>query len=198
MAEKYSLPKLPYEYNALEPFMSEEQLTLHHTKHHQAYVNALNATLDKLDAARKDDSDVDMKATLKHLAFNLNGHVIHSLFWENMAPKGKTGDLSADLKAAIEKDFGSVDRLKKEFSQAAGLVEGSGWAALVKDRGTGRLLVMQIEKHNVNIYAESDLLLVLDVWEHAYYVDYKNARPKFVEGFWDMVNWEAVSKRFSK
>ena len=196
--EKYSLPKLPYEYNALEPFMSEEQLTLHHTKHHQAYVNALNATLDKLDAARKDNSDVDMKATLKHLAFNLNGHILHSLFWENMAPKGKGGEKSAELKAAIERDFGSAERLRKEFSQAAVLVEGSGWAALVKDRNTGRLLVMQIEKHNVNMYAESDLLLVLDVWEHAYYVDYKNARPKFVEGFTEVINWTEVSKRFSK
>ena len=193
--EKYSLPELPYAYNALEPFMSEEQLTLHHTKHHQAYVNALNATLEKLEQARKDNTDVDMKATLKHLAFNLNGHILHSLFWKNMAPKGKGGEPSADLKAAIERDFGSVDRLRKELSQAAGLVEGSGWATVVKDRQTGRLLVMQIEKHNVNLYAESDLLLVLDVWEHAYYIDYKNARPKFVEGFWDVINWEEVSKR---
>jgi Fe-Mn family superoxide dismutase len=188
----YSLPKLPYDYQELEPYISEEQLKLHHQKHHQAYVNSANALLEKLDKARKDNADIDIKATLKELSFQVGGHVLHSLFWRNLKP-GK--QINEKLKSAIEKEFGSFERFKKEFTQAATGVEGSGWAALAADE-TGKLLILQIEKHNVNIYPGFRLLLVLDVWEHAYYLDYKNNRAGFVDAFWNIVNWDEVEKRF--
>lgn len=191
----FSLPKLPYDYNALAPYMSEEQLRLHHDKHHQAYVNGANAIFEKLDKARKENLDVDMKATLKELSFHIGGHLLHSTFWDNLAPPGKGGGKPGGAIAdAIQKEFGSFERFKKEFTQAATSVEGSGWAALAVQQCVDRPLIMQIEKHNVNVYPAFRLLMVLDVWEHAYYVDYKNDRAKFVEGFWNLVNWDYVDK----
>lgn len=191
----FSLPKLPYDYNALAPYMSEEQLRLHHDKHHQAYVNGANAIFEKLDKARKENLDVDMKATLKELSFHIGGHLLHSTFWDNLAPPGKGGGKPGGAIAdALQKEFGSFERFKKEFTQAATSVEGSGWAALAVQQCVDRPLIMQIEKHNVNVYPAFRLLMVLDVWEHAYYVDYKNDRAKFVEGFWNLVNWDYVNK----
>ncbi|MDI6885158.1 MAG: superoxide dismutase [archaeon] len=195
----YSLPKLPYGYKDLEPQISEAQLTIHHEKHHQAYVTAANAILEKLDKARKEGAELDMKATLKELSFNIGGHLIHSLFWPNLAPAGKGGGKPGGALAdGIEKEFGSFERFKKEFNQAAVSVEGSGWAALTFCKQTKRPVIMQIEKHNVNIYPTFEILMDLDVWEHAYYLDYKNARPKFVEAFWNIVNWDEVSKRLEE
>ncbi|MCJ7445253.1 MAG: superoxide dismutase [Methanotrichaceae archaeon] len=190
----YSLPDLPYAYNALEPFISEIQLKLHHDKHHAAYVNGANAILERLDKARQTGTDVDMKATLKELSFNVGGHTLHRLFWNNLAPAAnkQPGGALAD---AIKNEFGSFDRLKKEFSQAATSVEGSGWAALAFCGQTYRPIIMQIEKHNVNVGPQERILMVLDVWEHAYYLDYKNERAKFVEAFWNIVNWDEVNKR---
>jgi Fe-Mn family superoxide dismutase len=192
----YSLPKLPYGYKDLEPFISEEQLTLHHDKHHQTYVTGANAILEKLDKARKDGAELDIKAALKELSFNIGGHLLHSLFWENLAPKGKGGDKPEGLLGnALEKEFGGFERFKKEFTQAAVSAEGSGWAALSFCLQTNRPIIMQIEKHNVNVYPMFRILMVLDVWEHAYYLDYKNLRPKFVETFWNIVNWTEVNNR---
>jgi superoxide dismutase, Fe-Mn family len=196
----YSLPKLPYEYTALAPQISEEQLKLHHQKHHQAYVNGANAVFEKLDKARKENADLDMKATLKELSFHIGGFKLHNLFWENLAPAGKGGGgvPKGALAKAIDGEFGTFARFKKEFTQAASSAEGSGWAALTFCRKTGRPLVVQIEKHNTNVMPGYDILMVLDVWEHAYYLDYKNDRAKFVEGFWNLVNWDAVAQRFDK
>jgi superoxide dismutase, Fe-Mn family len=192
----YSLPDLPYAYNALEPQISEAQLRLHHDKHHAAYVNGANAILERLDKARQAGTDVDMKATLKELSFQAGGHVLHSLFWQNLAPATKAGKEPSGLLAdVIKKEFGSFERFKKEFTTAAVSAEGSGWAALTWCGMTGRPIIMQIEKHNVNVYPMFRILMVLDVWEHAYYLDYKNERPKFVEAFWNIVNWEEVNKR---
>jgi superoxide dismutase, Fe-Mn family len=193
----YTLPKLPYEYNALAPYISEEQLKLHHQKHHQAYVNGANAIYEKFDKARKENADLDTKAILKELSFHLGGFKLHNMFWENLAPAGKGGGgmPKGELLKAINAEFGKFDRFKKEFTQAAVSAEGSGWAAVTFCRKTGRLLVMQIEKHNVNVYPNFHILMVLDVWEHAYYLDYKNDRAKFVESFWNIVNWDAVDKR---
>ena len=192
----YSLPKLPYEYKDLEPYISEEQLKIHHSKHHQAYVNGANAILEKLDKARKEDTTLDIRATLKELSFNIGGHLLHSLFWGNLAPTdkggGKQGGVFGDM---IEKEFGSFERFKKEFTQAAISVEGSGWAALTFCKQTNRPIIMQIEKHNTNIYPMFRILMVLDVFEHAYYLDYKNERAKFVDAFWNIVNWDEVNKR---
>jgi len=196
----YTLPKLPYEYTALAPYISEEQLKLHHQKHHQAYVNGANAVFEKLDKARKENADLDMKATLKELSFHIGGFKLHNKFWENMAPAGKGGGgvPKGGLAKAIDAEFGKFDRFKKEFTQAAVSAEGSGWAALTFCRKTGRPLIIQIEKHNTNVIPGYDILMVLDVWEHAYYLDYKNDRAKFVEAFWNIVNWDTVGQRFDK
>lgn len=181
MADKklYSLPELPYAYNALEPYISEMQLKIHHDKHHAAYVNGANSILERLDKARQ-----------------AGGHVLHSLFWSNLSPAGKTSkEPSGALDDVLKNEFGSFERFKKEFTIAATSTEGSGWAALAWCALTRRPVIMQIEKHNVNIYPMFSILMVLDVWEHAYYLDYRNERPKSVEAFWNIVNWDEVSKR---
>lgn len=198
-AKFYVLPKLPYDYKDLAPYMSEEQLRIHHSKHHQAYVNGANAILQKLDKARKEGTELDVKSTLKELSWNIGGHLLHSLFWGNLAPAGKGGGKPGGvLGDAIEREFGSFERFKKEFTQAAVSVEGSGWAALTFCRQTNRPIIMQIEKHNTNVYPMFRILMVLDVFEHAYYIDYKNERAKFVEAFWNIVNWDGINKRLEE
>jgi len=192
----YVLPKLPYEYSQLVPHMSEEQLKIHHQRHHQAYVNGANAILQRLDRARKEGTDLDVKSTLKELSFNIGGHLLHSLFWENLAPTGKGGGKPGGaLGNALEQEFGSFERFRKEFTQVAASVEGSGWAALTFCRQTNRPIIMQVEKHNTNVYPMFRILMVLDVFEHAYYLDYKNDRAKFIDAFWNIVNWDEVNKR---
>jgi len=193
----YSLPKLPYDYKALAPYISEEQLKLHHQKHHQAYVNGANAIYGKFDLARKENADFDVKAMLKELSFHVGGYKLHKLFWENLAPAGKGGGgmPKGGLLAELNREFGSFERFRKEFTAAATGAEGSGWAALTYCGNTERLLIMQIEKHNVNVFPGFGILMVLDVWEHAYYLDYRNDRAKFVEAFWNIVNWDAVLQR---
>ncbi|MEM2482049.1 MAG: superoxide dismutase [Candidatus Nezhaarchaeales archaeon] len=193
------MPQLPYGYGDLVPYMSEEQLRIHHTVHHQAYVNGANTILKRLDSARKDNADIDVKAVLKELSWNVGGHLLHSLFWKNLAPPGKGGGKPGGrLASLIDGEFGSFERFKREFTQAAVTVEGSGWAALTICRQTGRLMIMQIEKHNVNVYPTFPILMVLDVFEHAYYIDYKNRRADFVEAFWNIVNWDEVNKRLEE
>ncbi len=195
--KKYELPALPYAYDALEPVISKQIMTLHHDKHHAAYVNGANVALGKLDAARREGKEIDIKATLRDLSFNASGHVMHSIFWENMAPVGKGGAApTGALSEKINEDFGSFEAFKKEFAAAAKAVEGSGWAALVKDRMSDQLLVLQIEKHNLLSLPRQSTLLVLDVWEHAYYPQYLNDRAKYVDSFWDIVNWKGISEKF--
>ncbi|NWF86703.1 superoxide dismutase [Candidatus Bathyarchaeota archaeon] len=195
----YVLPKLSYDYKDLAPHMSEEQLRIHHSKHHQAYVNGANSILQKLDKARKEGTELDVRATLKELSFNIGGHLLHSLFWGNLAPAGKGGgEPSGALADFIDKEFGSFDRFKKEFTQAAVSVEGSGWAALTLCKQTNRLIIMQVEKHNTNVYPMFRILMVLDVFEHAYYIDYKNERAKFIDAFWNIVNWDGINKRLAE
>jgi Fe-Mn family superoxide dismutase len=197
--EKYELPPLPYAPDALEPFISRDQLSIHHDKHHQAYVTGANADLERLDAARRERTDIDLKAVLKELSFNIGGHILHSLFWPTLASAGKGGGTPGGAVAdAIDREFGSFDRFKAEFSKTASTVEGSGWAALVASPLTNRLQIMQIEKHNNHIYPTSPVLMVLDVWEHAYYIDYRNERGKFIESFWNIVNWDEVNRRMDK
>jgi superoxide dismutase, Fe-Mn family len=200
MGTTYALPKLPYDYNALEPYISEQQLTIHHDKHHLTYVNAANAAFKKLEEARKSKAEIDVKAMLKELSFNIGGHQLHSIFWPTLAPAGRGGggEPTGKLADAINKEFGSFAQFKAEFSKAAATTEGSGWAALAIDVKTKQLAIMQIEKHNVNVYTGFYIVMVLDVWEHAYYLDYKNERPKFVEAFWNIVNWERINKRFEE
>jgi len=198
MGKTYELPKLPYSYNALEPYISEQQLKIHHDKHHAGYVKGANAVLEKLDKARKDKKEIDQKAALKELSFHIGGFLLHSLFWPNLAPEGKGGAPSKELKQALEKEFGSFARFKEEFTKAAASVEGSGWAALTFCKKTNRPIIMQIEKHNVHVYPMFTILMVVDVWEHAYYLDYKNERGKFLDAFWNIMNWNVVNDRFNQ
>jgi Fe-Mn family superoxide dismutase len=173
-------------------------MELHHDKHHLAYVNGANAALEKLEKARKDSSvQINYREVLRDLSFNLNGHVLHTIFWNNMKspennnkPGGKIGD-------AIDKNFGSFEAFKKEFSETAKSVEGSGWAVLTSDE-KGNLFIFNIEKHNLMHIAGFNPLLVLDVWEHAYYLQYKNNRASYVENFFSIINWTDVEKRFKK
>jgi Fe-Mn family superoxide dismutase len=194
MEKFYELPKLNYAYSGLAPAISEQQLFIHHQKHHRAYVSSANAILEKLEKARKDSLDIDMKQVLKDLSFQVGGHILHSLFWENIGP-GAGGAPLGKIAESISSEFGSFERFKKEFSQAALSVEGSGWACLVFCDKTGRLLIMQLEKHNTNVYPGFRILMALDVFEHAYYLDYKNERARFVEAFWSIVDWDAVNMR---
>lgn len=191
----YTLPDLPYGTKDLEPYISEAQLKIHHDRHHLAYVNGANAILERLDKSRKDGADIDQKATLKELSFHIGGHLLHSLFWANLRAPSKSAP-AGSLATEIENEFGSFERFRKEFTAAAVSVEGSGWAALAYCMQTRRPIIMQIEKHNVNVYPMFRLLLVLDVWEHAYYLDYKNERAKFVDAFWNIVNWDEANRRF--
>lgn len=199
MADKgfYSLPELKYGYGDLAPFISERLLKVHHDGHHQKYVNQANALLEKLDKARADGSMGPMKCDIQALSFNVGGHCLHSLYWSNMAPAGsggggKPGGLIADL---LEKEYGSFDRFKKEFTEVANSVESSGWAVLTLCMQTGRPLLVQVKDHHLYSIPGFRILMALDVWEHAYYLDYRNEKAKYNQAFWDVVNWDSVDRR---
>lgn len=199
MPSKYVLPELPYNYNALEPVISEEIMKLHHDKHHNAYVTGANAALEKLDKARKGEMQVDVRAVLRDYSFNFGGHVLHSIFWPNMASPGKGGGTPGGALAdKINADFGGFDKFKQQFSDAAKTVEGSGWALLLYDNTTDQLVLTQIEKQNHMHLAQLPILLGLDVWEHSYYLVYKNDRAKYVDEWWKVTNWDDVAARFAK
>jgi superoxide dismutase, Fe-Mn family len=194
MAKRYELPILPYAYNALEPFISEQILKLHHDKHHAAYVNGANAALEKLEKARSGEMQIDIRAVLRDFSFNYSGHFLHGLFWSNMAPS-KGAVPSGKLAEKIASDFMGFDKFKQQFSDAAKTVEGSGWAVLQYDKVTDQLLIAQIEKHSLLHLANLPIIMCLDVWEHAYYLQYQNDRAKFVDSWWNVTNWDDVAKR---
>ncbi len=198
MVKKYTLPPLPYAYDALEPHISREIMTLHHDKHHLAYVNGANTALEKLENARKNNfSNVDVRAIERDLSFHLSGHVLHSIFWPNMKPNGggKPGGRLADM---IEQDFGSFDAFKLQFTETAKSVEGIGWAILAYDQLSDQLITLSVEKHNMQAAQGSTPILVLDVWEHAYYLQYKNDRASYITAWWNIVNWDDAEKRLAK
>jgi len=192
----YTLPPLPYGYNDLVPFLSEEQLKIHHDKHHTAYVIEANNILEKIDKARKQNTQLDMKGVLKSLSFNIGGHILHSIFWSNLIPINKAKkEPGGHLLESLKKEFGNFARFRDEFSLCAASIEGSGWAALTYCTQTGKMIPMQIEKHNTNLYPTFRILMVLDMFEHAYYIDYKNEKKKYIESSWNVINWEEVSRR---
>lgn len=191
----YELPPLSYDYDALDPVVSEAQLALHHDLHHKAYVENANIILEKLEQGRKNEEELNFAALYKELSFNVGGHVLHALYWENMtAVTGREGP-PEELRALINQEFGSMERFMEEFAKTGLKVEGSGWAALTYCKKTKRLLIMQIEKHNVNVMPMFEILLVMDVWEHSYYLDYQNKRGDYIDKFWDIVNWDIVGER---
>jgi Fe-Mn family superoxide dismutase len=197
MTEEYKLPDLPYAYNALEPYIDEATMKLHHGKHHAAYVAGFNAALAKLSDARAKGDLSSVQALSKQLAFHGSGHAMHSIFWSVMCPASQSKQpASGALFDAIVRDFGSFDSFKKHFSEAAKAVEGSGWAVLAYEPLGKRLLVLQAENHQKLTVQGSIPLLVLDVWEHAYYILYRSDRAKYIENWWNVVNWREVEKRY--
>lgn len=197
MAKKYVLPELPYAYDALEPHISAEIMELHHSKHHQNYVNGANAALEKLEAARKDGSIAAVVTALsKDLAFNLGGHTNHSLFWENLGPNGG-GKPTGALAAAIDADFGSFEEFQKHFAAAALGLQGSGWAVLAYDKIGERLVIEQMTDQQGNLSIDLVPLLLLDMWEHAFYLQYKNVKADYVAAVWNVFNWDEVAARYT-
>lgn len=194
--KRIELPNLPYAYDALEPVISKKVMELHHTRHHLAYVTGANAAMDRLEKARAGEGlDIDYKATMRDLSFHLNGHKLHSIFWANMQKSKKDNAPTGALLAKIEEQFGSFEHFQAEFAGAAKGVEGSGWAALVQDGDD--LHVIQIQNQNLMFVVETKPLLLLDVWEHAYYLDYMNDRGKYVDAFWSIINWSDVAARLA-
>ena len=191
----YELPDLPYDYDALEPVIDERIMELHHDKHHQGYVDGANAALEKLESMRDSDEWGDTRAVKRSLAFNLSGHVNHTVFWQNMHPDGG-GQPEGELANALDDHFGGFDQFKSDFSAAAKNVEGSGWGMLVYDHIADEPLVVAAENHQNQHPQGATPLLVLDVWEHAYYLQYENNRGEYVENFWNVVNWDDVSSRY--
>lgn len=193
----YVLPDLQYDYAALEPHYSARVLELHHDKHHAAYVKGVNTTLEKLAAARQSGDLSAIVGLEKTLAFNLSGHVLHTLFWENLSPSGG-GRPTGELAAAIDEHFGSFDAFKAHMSEAVNTVQGSGWGSLSWEPLGHRLFVEQIYDHQGNVGQSGVNLLVIDAWEHAYYLQYENRRPEYTEAIWNIVNWADVSARFDR
>lgn len=193
----YTCPELPYAYNALEPIYSAEILELHHDKHHAAYVKGANGILEQLEECRKERNFGAINQLEKSLAFNLSGHILHSILWGNMNPEGG-GTPTAELGDAITRFFGSFDAFKEHLSQAAVSLQGSGWAVLAWDPVGKRLLVEQVYDHQGNIGNGTLPLLALDMWEHAYYLQYKNVKAKWVDAFWDVVYWPDVAERLRR
>ncbi|WP_226084967.1 superoxide dismutase [Mesobacillus sp. S13] len=193
----HKLPPLPYAYDALEPVIDQQIMRLHHLKHHQSYVNGLNKAETEMQKARQTGDFGLIKHWEREAAFNGAGHYLHTIFWNIMSPNGG-GTPKGQLGKAINDSFGSFDGFKKHFSEAAKNVEAVGWAILVWSPRSHRLEILQAEKHQNLTQWDVVPLLVLDVWEHAYYLQYKNERAKYVENWWKVVNWKEVEQRFNK
>jgi superoxide dismutase, Fe-Mn family len=191
----FQLPKLPYDLCALAPFVSEEQMSFHYNKHHAAYFTKLNPLVDGKPEAELPLRDVVVQST--GAVFNNAAQAWnHTFFWDCMSPNGG-GQPSAPLLAAIERDFGSFDQMKEKFSNAAVGLFGSGWAWLAAD-AQKKLEIMPLSNADTPLKYGKEPLLAIDVWEHAYYIDYRNERPRFVQGFWDVVNWDFAAKNLAK
>ncbi|MET8866062.1 superoxide dismutase [Nonomuraea sp. NPDC004580] len=192
---QYTLPDMPYDYAALEPAITGEILELHHAKHHAAYVKGANDTLERLAEARDKGEFGGLVGLEKTYAFNLSGHVLHTIFWQNLSPDG--GDRpDGDLAAAIDEHFGSFEAFKRQLTTATATVQGSGWGVLAWEPLGRRLVVEQVYDHHGNVGMNTTPLLVFDAWEHAYYLQYRNVRPDYVEKLWDLINWNDVIARY--
>ncbi len=193
----HELPALAYPYNALEPYYDEETLRLHHGKHHQSYVDGLNKAEVQLAETRSRSDYGLVKHWLKEIAFHGSGHILHTLFFENLAPAGQSSPGSKTI-TQLEQDFGSFDEFKKMFSAAAVAVEGSGWALLCYNPLFKKLEILQAEKHQNLTQWGVIPLLVVDVWEHAYYLRYQNRRADYITAWWNIVNWDIIEERLVK
>ncbi|MDK7215212.1 MAG: superoxide dismutase [Corynebacterium pyruviciproducens] len=197
MADIYTLPELDYAYDALEPYISAEIMELHHSKHHAGYVKGANAALKALEEERAGEANADkIRAYTKNLAFNLGGHTNHSIFWKNLSPNGG-GEPTGELAEAIKADFGSFEQFKAHFSAVATGLQGSGWAVLGYDHLSGHLIIEQLTDQQGNISVNFTPLLMLDMWEHAFYLQYKNVKADYVKAVWNVFNWDDVAERYA-
>jgi Fe-Mn family superoxide dismutase len=196
----YKLPDMPYDFNELEPVISAQIMEIHYTKHHQAYVTNLNAALEKYQAAESQSDIASMIALQSAIKFNGGGHVNHSIFWTNLAPVGKGGGEppQGNLASAIEKTFGSLDQFIEKFSIQTVAIQGSGWGWLGYDKGNQRLVITTCANQDPLSTHVFVPLLGIDVWEHAYYLQYKNVRAEYVKNIWKIVNWKNVEERYQK
>lgn len=193
----YTLPELPYDYAALQPYISEQIMKLHHDKHHDVYVKGANTAVEKLDEAREKGDYAAIGTLEKNLAFHLGGHTNHSVFWTNMSPDG--GDKpTGELAAAIDEYFGSFDGFRAQFAANALAIQGSGWSILAWDTIGERLSIFQLFDQQGNIPAGLVPVLMLDMWEHAYYLDYMNDKATFVQQWWNVVNWADAEARLQR
>lgn len=196
---KYTLPDLPYDYNALEPVISEDIMRLHHQKHHQGYVANLNAALEKFAGATQSNDLAAQALLTAQIHFNGGGHLNHSIFWQNLCPpKDAKGRPSGALLRAIEEEFGSFEHFQAFFNTHAGAIQGSGWGWLGYN-ATAKRVQFAATPNQDPLLAHRGLipLLGVDVWEHAYYLQYKNARPEYLKSIWAIVNWDDVAHRLS-
>lgn len=192
---KYTLPELTYDYAALEPSISARIMELHHSKHHAAYVAGANTALEQLAEARDKSDFTWINKLQKDLAFHLSGHINHSIFWTNLAPTNSDRP-EGELSAAIADFFGTFEAFQAHFNAAAMGIQGSGWAFLAWDSVGEKLIIEQLYDQQSNVATGSIPLLMLDMWEHAFYLDYQNVKGDYVKAFWNIINWSDVSARF--
>lgn len=193
---QYTLPDLDYDYGALEPHISGKIMELHHSKHHATYVKGANTALEQLAEARDKGDLSNVNKLTKDLAFNLGGHTNHSIFWKNLSPEGG-GEPTGELAEAINQNFGSFENFKKHFNAAALGIQGSGWALLTYEGIGGKLFIEQLHDQQGDVPVATQPLLMLDMWEHAFYLDYLNVKADYVDAFWNIVNWDNVSERYA-
>lgn len=190
----HTLPPLPYAYDALEPYISEEIMLLHHLEHHQSYVDGLNKAEEEIYF--KNNEPGMLRHWMREQAFHGSGHLLHSIFWENMTPHGSKTP-RGKIAQGINRTFGTFEDFKEKFTDTAMSVQGPGWAALLYDPVNSRLIIETIEKHQLNHQAGLIPLLVLDLWEHAYYLQYKTEKADYIESWWNIVDWHDVEERLN-
>ncbi|MEM3181240.1 MAG: superoxide dismutase [Candidatus Micrarchaeaceae archaeon] len=197
---KYELAPLPYKLDALEPYISKDVVDIHYNAHHKGYVNGANTLVDRLNGIIKGDvTSYDLHGILRSITFNVNGAKLHTAYWNNMAPNGKGGGTpGGKLADLINEQYGNFDRFKKLFTEAANSNPGSGWAVLNFDTESKNLQIMTVENHFMNHLAEMPIVLIVDEFEHAYYLQYKNKRTDYISNWWNIVNWEDAEKRLEK
>ena len=194
---EFELKKLPYAYDALEPYYDKETLEIHHGKHHAGYVKGLNNAMKKLAEARETGDYSLIKHWEREQAFHGAGHFLHSLFWENMGPGTEDNKASGELLEAIEKNFGSWEAFEKQFKAATAAVEGSGWGVLASCPH-GSLHIFAVENHQKVLVPGLEPIMVCDVWEHAYYLKYQNKRGEWIDNFFKLINWNKVAEKYAK
>lgn len=194
-AEIYTLPDLPYDYAALEPHVSARIMELHHDKHHAAYVKGANTTLEKLAEVRAKGDFATISMLEKQLAFNVSGHVLHSVFWTNLSPDGG-GEPGGTFGKALEETFGGFAKFQQQMNEAAATTNGSGWALASWEPMAQRLVVQQVHDHQGEHGQGTIPLLAVDAWEHAYYLQYENRKAEFFDAIWNVVNWADVEARY--